>query len=1146
MGVEVSLYEVGGGLAHLILASGDTCTNPTITDFNGYYEFRGVDPFKDYYVKFKYNGMEYTTTTSAEATYNSADWAVTSKGGETNAGNRAAYQDVNANTNAYSYEEIQGLYYEFGLVGLNAISGGSYPGADAIWNTVQGNHASDPEIANKIAYIKSVTAEATAGYSSSNTSGTYPHSSLGGSFVLNREGQNDGETVVRVTGTEARKVYPGQMQVHLGLVERPSTDLSLKSDIVQTAVTVNNKTTTYDYNKWLTAYHQYVYAEDYNYNKNENTNGVTFYDDDEVSFEITYEVRIANETLIPTRPTQIVDYYDSNLEYVSVQAFKNGTAISASKSDTGYSNSNTTNNDSKMSKLYINLNSPNITGAGDEIIVRITYRVKDPTNRILLDKLWDASTNSGGTTGANKVSKFWEIENYAEITAYHTDMSVLDADSHPGSFDINKFKTYQDEYKKAYADYINHLGDTSYSDRLKLALGRLTDVREDDAWYVSLTLANNGYDRVLTGNVWEAINDEVKTSLDLQKEYGDRYVTYDGRTDLNLEGIRVELVELDSDGSQYTRGVTYTKADGSYEFKNYIPGNYSVRFIYGDKDGGHELTHSKVTKYQYAEETGSDDKLPINGQYYESTKANPDTNNEEYWYSEKSYNENTLNSSDIARTRYSDAYDDSYSRLSQMNSTIDGTNSTSSDYEYDGVMKVESAEVTHPIYAYTSTMNLEVEYTRKKVTGNVENTWYSYKIGGVDFGVTPRAYNDVNISKYISNVKVYTQDFNINNPDALPLIDADLNENGNIIAEHGSVTNKLHGPFESTTFLDGLHQIEYELDLLQGATLEVTYTIKVSNDSLYDKNRNIYDTIKYLYHDGKVIAVVYYGEDTSKIVSYENGKIVYHNDISTAYTDNAQYKENLAGKPTVNRQGNIKNPIIAKWEALDYTEGPRNIITSRAKTVIDWAIAPYDFLKENKIGNAINTYWQDLGNSMSEFKSSREGYIYGESGRPINESLAHILKASDGSPLLRELKPGENTHSLLRVGEDDTVVLTYQMNTSTSGIDSYTDEYEYSNFVELTRLENTAGKVVDIEGYDITGKIERETSTLRDPDTIKDTIKPTISTAKSRTLQFTVNTGLTVIQDVVESNLWIVLVALVVLVVGVVLIRKFVLVQKKQ
>ena len=120
------------------------------------------------------------------------------------------------------------------------------------------------------------------------------------------------------------------------------------------------------------------------------------------------------------------------------------------------------------------------------------------------------------------------------------------------------------------------------------------------------------------------------------------------------------------------------------------------------------------------------------------------------------------------------------------------------------------------------------------------------------------------------------------------------------------------------------------------------------------------------------------------------------------------------------------------------------------------------------------------------------------------------------------------------------------MNSSSLGADSYTDDYEYSNFVELTRIGNTAGKVVDLEGYDITGETDKETSRPRDPDTITDPIKPTISTGKSRTLQFTVNTGLTVIQNVIESNLWIILVGLVVIAVGIVLIRKFVLVQKKK
>lgn len=73
--------------------------NPTLTDENGYYEFRGVSREKKYYVQFTYNGQIYTATeylsdtgadTVAEMVDNgdydgatrNKDWQVTSKGTE--------------------------------------------------------------------------------------------------------------------------------------------------------------------------------------------------------------------------------------------------------------------------------------------------------------------------------------------------------------------------------------------------------------------------------------------------------------------------------------------------------------------------------------------------------------------------------------------------------------------------------------------------------------------------------------------------------------------------------------------------------------------------------------------------------------------------------------------------------------------------------------------------------------------------------------------------------------------------------------------------------------------------------------------------------------------------------------------------------
>ena len=81
--------------------------------------------------------------------------------------------------------------------------------------------------------------------------------------------------------------------------------------------------------------------------------------------------------------------------------------------------------------------------------------------------------------------------------------------------------------------------------------------------------------------------------------------------------------------------------------------------------------------------------------------------------------------------------------------------------------------------------------------------------------------------------------------------------NGNELPE--SELSKLDIAISNTLMnnKDGLIQLEYELERLQGARLEVTYTTVVSNNSDYLKEDGIYDKIKYVYKDGKRIAVLY-------------------------------------------------------------------------------------------------------------------------------------------------------------------------------------------------------------------------------------------------------------------------------------------------
>lgn len=301
-GIEVTLHESDGSLATLYNTDGSIKTgcNPTFTDRQGYYSFKGLDPFNKYYVTFKYNGIEYEATTSSEAEYNSDLWKVTSKGGEINTG-RDNYKTVSNTNQAYDYDEIASYYN---------------PG-----NT---NSSKDPDV---LKYIERSMATAKAGYSSGNPNGTYAHSSLGDRFMLDSDFTNSENTVVDFAGDRVPTILSGQMQVHLGLKERPSTDLELHSDIVETTVSMNRHDTKYEYGKNDAGYKQYIYEEDYNYATSPNSDGIAYYTEDNVHFYITYQIDVTNTTGTSTRLQEIVNYYNSEFSWKSSYTTTKGNVI---------------------------------------------------------------------------------------------------------------------------------------------------------------------------------------------------------------------------------------------------------------------------------------------------------------------------------------------------------------------------------------------------------------------------------------------------------------------------------------------------------------------------------------------------------------------------------------------------------------------------------------------------------------------------------------------------------------------------------------------------------------------------------------------------------------------------------------------------
>lgn len=576
--------------------------------------------------------------------------------------------------------------------------------------------------------------------------------------------------------------------LNLGLIYRTPADVSISKDVLRTNVIVNGKEEVYTYSSIGETAKAGIYydivkektKESWEYDQD------IYYEDvdegrDNFAVYVTYRIIAYNESSTNTYVSEIADYFDSNLVPVDIQFW-----TSSSSGSNKLPIPQTVNIGGK-SAIYIQVPQTYL-GNNGKWYFDITFKFNNAAD--VLRSTFD-SGNDYKARNEVEITKFETAEN----TKYKK--GVPDIDSRPG----------------------NYIKD---------------GVSEDDNSKAPIIYFKRNNPRIITGSVWEAISDEIKDSSDLYKNNQTllTYVSTNG-----IKGIKVQLVEVCSDGTLKVKQTTSTDASGGYKFTSYIPGNYVVKFTYGEKNN-----HIKGTsKYTF---NGKEYTAIINNQNYQSTQANPNENVRDpegyrYWY---------VNSVNV---RYSDASDEMAKRMDQINSL-------SSVYSYEKSRRLldQDAEdfekdIDTEMVAYTGLMQLEVEKAIRTFPNN--NIMPMYVISNIDFGVTPRTEIKLSIEKYITHIKLTLSDGTVQ-------IDADVNP-----TTHELTGKKIKGItyIPESPMNEPYEKIELEDELIQGATLQIKYNVKVSNNTP-EEALTLYKN-KY----GDTIAIAYYKEPANKLTAYE-------------------------------------------------------------------------------------------------------------------------------------------------------------------------------------------------------------------------------------------------------------------------------------
>lgn len=1104
-GIEVRLYEydTSKGISTLSNVLG---TNPVLTDKNGYYSFTVTDPTKKYYVVFTYDGMIYTNTYGAgRSEYNTDEWNAASKGSELYS-ERAMFNTKFVSVGSYpagykttaifndmvyltdgKYNEVYNIYNSDVLAYKKLITeqlktylsthtkleDGQQNYIDAIYKPILNNITNGNEKIKArriLQFIWDCRINSYSGYESirdgkeSKTNELYPYYNKivltdleGNKYTANKEENIDGFWII----------YNGQLNVNQGIIRRDQTDLNLIEDLYKTVVSINGKDETYKYGSLsektlnlassdIKSYTQGVAYSDFNYKVlSSSLNSEAQYEDGyaKIQVYVTYKIKVKNTSNIPTGVKEIVTYFDTNyFSYSDSYTTTKGQTLSGIEAS--YINSNgeeTSLNKYSSNSFGMKANSNSIYGSSSEtgaefgtdlyisfaddiilennesLAIYVTYRVGENSTKdskynctynkgkgneayVLLQDLLSSNDSkieigtiseiNGFTTYYKKVLDVSETQNkYTNFYTYKSDIRPYDEYRAAGVFDSNSLpgNLTTNEVISAHNNYGKKLEDRS--------------TIEDD-WDEASTLIIEGKTepRHILGNVWETVN-QTSDYWIKNKEYA----KYEGKN--NLKDITVELIEL-KDGKEYVRAATTTDSDGKYEFSGYIPGEYTVRFIYGDKADYNSLVQiSEGTTYKLAD---NNIQAAYNGLFYQSTKSNPKTNETQFWYA----NEENI--------RYSDAYDEVNRRI-EVNNSIN-------NYNYEQLVAALKHPTKYMAYAYTSMLDIYPEKAKTESTTSEPG----YTISNIDFALTPRNMSDLQIDKEVTHIKMILAN-------GMVQFDADTST----IREQG-----VPGVVQAAR----KHNINISMssELVNGATLEITYKITVSNNSLEDV---------VIYHkdaSSNVIAISLYGEDAAQLVYYEG--------LIRNYKDNFTNFEKQADETWISKIEAGRTELVE----LKTSKVEKVAAVARAYAIADFIPNNLEFIKNDYTGKSVNEYWDlynsqittgnelyqiwgDLDGTKNDLKekyyeqnnieseANKEPVVTNMNSQEIYESNKIVLSNKNNPLITTTLNPGES------VSAD--IVLSKVISVNDSS-----DTKAYKNSVRILKLYSSSSKLQDMVG----------------------------------------------------------------------------------
>lgn len=699
--------------------------------------------------------------------------------------------------------------------------------------------------------------------------------------------------------------------------------------------------------------------------RSEDINSQNLDSQNKLRMDVIYKIAITNQSTVPGAITEIVDYYDPNYTFKEAYIGKaNGEKIGdiEAKEDSKYSDRGNTDYKS-LKNAYKTIylvpgNETKLTNKGEQFIYA-KFTVNDVTSAL----------NNNITT-----------LNIAQINGYKTynsdkDSTIqgqIDIDSTAGNLNISNIAALNWQEITKYQNIQN-----MYED--------ITSIAPEVIYKI------NNSPRTLEGIVFE---DETRLEGNVRKGNGQL-----DREEKGINGVKVELIETKKINNQTIgtiRATTYTKNAGNYSFTGFIPGDYIIRYTYGE-DEKTAMTNKEVSA---GVTYGGLNDTSYNGQEYQSTTYTKDSN--EYWYSNTKIRKSdaTDTTESINRVRdYSNKTDDvairnhkaevfhSYIIPQPGHIREERTDTNQSEgISYRKELAKELMENTHR-KAQTEIMGFEIEYTTKQTQGG---TNLNYNVCNVDFGIAKRPKQELKIDQDIANIKLTLANNEV-------LINATYTEEG---IEHVQwiPENDIGKDEKATVVLDE--------ELMHGAQLEIIYNLTITNTG----EANI-------------------GTTTAKnIINYVSNNLNYDEQDNLASNGEKLWEIVTQGEIQNNeRKTFINNSVIGRNPVVDLST--QSVILKATKNnPLTKALEPGEEttvqLKLRKILSAESTTDDLRYTNMTEIveiENTEGRYDYG--AIPGNQSLYQQPQEHDTSGASKYTSYNENGSIDQRHPQDGTVII---------------------------------------------------------------------------------------------------------------------------